>query len=41
MGMNKFLNWLYEVCESIGRARAAAELARHGKVEEANRLING
>lgn len=39
--MTKFINSLYSFFESVGRARAAAELARQGKTQEANRLING
>jgi hypothetical protein len=39
--IKKILNGIYSVLESMGRARAAAELARNGRTEEANRLING
>jgi hypothetical protein len=37
--MKKFFNAIYEVLESMGRAKAAACLSRHGKYEEAKALM--
>ena len=37
--MKKFFTAIYEVMESIGRAKAAAHLARHGHVEQAKALM--
>ena len=37
--MKQFLNAIYEVLESMGRAKAAACLARHGRHEEAKALL--
>jgi hypothetical protein len=37
--MKNFLNTLYEICISIGQARAASALARAGRVEEAKALM--
>jgi hypothetical protein len=37
--MKKIFNVIYEVCLSIGQARAAAELSRHGLHEEAKALL--
>jgi hypothetical protein len=37
--MKTFLNTLYEILESMGRAKAAACLARHGRNEEAKALM--
>jgi hypothetical protein len=36
--MKNFLNTLYEICLSIGQARAAAVLARQGRIEEAKAI---
>jgi hypothetical protein len=36
--MKNFLNTLYEICLSIGQARAASILARQGKIEEAKAI---
>lgn len=33
--MKNFINTLYEICLSIGQARAASLLARQGRIEEA------
>jgi hypothetical protein len=33
--MKNFLNTLYEICLSIGQARAASLLARQGRIDEA------
>jgi len=35
----KFWNYLMAWAESFGRARAAAELSRSGRYEEAKRLV--
>jgi hypothetical protein len=37
--MKNFLNTLYEICVSIGQARAAAALARIGRIDEAKALM--
>jgi hypothetical protein len=37
--MKRFLNALYEIFEGIGRAKAAAHLARCGMHEEAKALM--
>ena len=37
--MKKFFTAIYEVMESMGRAKAAARLARHGHVEQAKALM--
>jgi hypothetical protein len=37
--MKTFLNTLYEICLSIGQARAAAALARSGMYAEAKALM--
>jgi hypothetical protein len=37
--MKKILNAIYEILESMGRAKAAACLARHGRYEEAKALM--
>jgi hypothetical protein len=37
--MKNFLNTLYEICISIGRARAAAAMARAGMHKEAQELM--
>ncbi len=37
--MKNFLNTLYEICVSIGQARAAAAMARAGMHEEAKALM--
>jgi hypothetical protein len=36
-----FVAWWADFFDSVARARAASELARHGYHEAANRLING
>jgi hypothetical protein len=37
--MKKFFNLMYQICLSIGQARAAAELTRNGLHEEARALL--
>ena len=37
--MKSFLNTLYEICISIGQARAAAAIARAGMYKEARDLM--
>jgi hypothetical protein len=37
--MKNFLNTLYEICISIGQARAASALARAGMYDEAKALM--
>jgi hypothetical protein len=37
--MKKFFTAIYEVMESLGRAKAAAYLARHGHIEQAKALM--
>jgi hypothetical protein len=37
--MKKFFTAIYEVMESLGRAKAAAHLARHGHIEQAKALM--
>jgi hypothetical protein len=37
--MKKILNAIYEILESMGRAKAAACLARHGRHVEAKALM--
>jgi hypothetical protein len=37
--MKQFFNALYEVLESLGRAKAAAHLSRQGRHEEAKKLM--
>lgn len=37
--MKKFFNSLYQITLSIGQARAAAALARHGQIEQAKALM--
>lgn len=37
--MKSFLNTLYEIFESLGRAKAASHLARCGMVDEAKALM--
>lgn len=39
--LDKIVEWLGSFVDSIGRARAATELARNGRHRAANRLING
>jgi len=39
--LKKISNSILSFIESVGRARAAAELARHGHHRAAQRLING
>jgi hypothetical protein len=39
--LDKIVEWLVSFVDSVGRARAASELARNGYHKEANRLING
>lgn len=38
--MKRILDNILGFLESLGRARAASELARHGLYQEANRLMN-
>jgi hypothetical protein len=37
--MKSFLNTLYEIAISIGQARAAAAMARIGRIDEAKALM--
>jgi hypothetical protein len=37
--MKSFFNAIYEILESMGRAKAAAHLAQHGHVEQAKALM--
>jgi hypothetical protein len=37
--MKSFLNAIYKIMKSMGRAKAAAYLARHGHVEQAKALM--
>ena len=37
--MKSFLKYLYDVVESIGRAKAASHLARMGNYEAAKRVM--
>jgi hypothetical protein len=37
--MKNLLSTIYEIFESIGKARAAAELSRNGLYEEAKQLM--
>ena len=37
--MKSFLNTLYEISISIGQARAAAAMARMGRIDEAKALM--
>jgi hypothetical protein len=37
--MKKFLNILFEILESMGKAKAAAHLTRSGKHKEAKALM--
>ncbi len=37
---HRFFNGLFIFFEAMGRARAAAELSRHGKYEEAKRIVS-
>lgn len=37
--MKNFLNAFYNFCISVGQARAASHLARHGRYEEAKALM--
>jgi hypothetical protein len=37
--MKQFFNAVYEVLESMGRAKAAAHLSRQGKHEEAKAVL--
>jgi hypothetical protein len=37
--MKRIFNAIYEILESMGRAKAAACLARHGRHEEAKALM--
>jgi hypothetical protein len=37
--MKTFLNTLYDICISIGQARAASAMARAGMYEEAKALM--
>ena len=39
--LEKIIEWLRSFTDSMGRARAATELARNGRHRAANRLING
>lgn len=40
-GLKNFVEWWRDFFDSVGRARAAAELARLGHHKAAQRLING
>ena len=37
--MKSFFNTIYEILESMGRAKAAAHLSRQGKHEEAKAIL--
>lgn len=37
--MKQFFNAIYQVLESMGRAKAAAHLSRHGQYEQAKALM--
>jgi hypothetical protein len=37
--MKQFFNTMYEILESLGRAKAAAALSRQGLHEEAKKLM--
>jgi hypothetical protein len=37
--MKSFLNTIYEILESLGKAKAAAHLARCGMIDEAKALM--
>lgn len=37
--MKTLLNTIYEIFESLGRAKAAAHFARHGMYEEAKAVM--
>jgi hypothetical protein len=37
--MKQFFNTLYEILESLGKAKAAAHLSRQGRHEEAKDLM--
>ena len=37
--MKKIFNVIYEIMESMGRAKAAAHLSRHGHYEQAKALM--
>jgi hypothetical protein len=37
--MKNFLNTLYEIAVSVGQARAAAAMARMGRIDEAKALM--
>jgi len=37
--MKSFFNAIYEILESMGRAKAAAHLSRNGHVEQAKALM--
>jgi len=39
MVMKKVFNLIYQICLSMGQARAAAELSRNGLHEEARALL--
>lgn len=39
--LEKIVEWLRSFADSIGRARAATDLAKQGHYRAANRLING
>lgn len=37
----KFWNWLMDIAEELGKARAATTLTRMGRYEEARKLMQG
>jgi hypothetical protein len=37
--MKRFMNYMMDIFESLGRARAASELARSGRHKEAQALM--
>jgi hypothetical protein len=39
--MNSILNSIWSVLEAFGQARAAASLARQGRIDEAKAVYNG
>lgn len=39
--LKKFIAWWADFFDSVARARAAAELSRHGHYRAAERLLNG
>lgn len=38
--LDRFFNAIFIFCEAVGKARAAAELSRMGKYEEAKRIVS-